>query len=151
MKKIISIFFISLVAIFSLVALPVHKTFATHQSDHDIDENGGGGAGGGSASAGTATAGIPTVKPEYLKNPIKVNSITDFIKTILDFVLKIGVPIVAFFIIYSGFQFVVARGNAEKLESAKRMFIYTLIGAAILMGAWVIAQIIGETISQIAK
>ena len=150
MKKTLSIFFLSLVALFSFIALPLDKTFAQHASDHDIDE-GGGGPGSGSASAGTATAGIPTIKAEYLKNPIKVNSITDFIKTILDFVLKIGVPIVAFFIIYSGFQFVVARGNAEKLESAKRMFIYTLIGAAILMGAWVIAQIIGETISQIAK
>lgn len=97
------------------------------------------------SSANSSTSG--TV--EFIKNPIKVNSIIDFIKAIIDVLIKIAIPIIALAIIYSGFLFVSARGNTEKLEAAKRTFIYTLLGAAILLGAWALAQIISETVSAI--
>jgi hypothetical protein len=85
----------------------------------------------------------------FLKNPLKVTSITDFIKALLDTVIKIAIPIIALAIIYSGFLFVSARGNGEKLETAKRTFIYTLAGAAILLGAWALATIVSDTVSAI--
>ena len=81
-----------------------------------------------------------------INNPISVNNINDFIKVILVGVIKIGIPIVALAIIYSGFLFVSAQGNPEKLKEAKRALMYTLIGAAILLGSWAIAQIISETV-----
>jgi hypothetical protein len=84
-----------------------------------------------------------------LENPIAVDSIGGLVEKILDIVLIIGVPIVAFFIIYSGFLFVTARGNPEGLEKAKTTFIYTLIGAALLLGAWVLAQGIADTINSL--
>ena len=79
-------------------------------------------------------------------NPINANTVNEFIKTILEGAIKIGIPIIALAIIYSGFLFVAARGNSEKLEKAKDALMYTLIGAAILLGAWTIAQVIAETI-----
>ena len=82
-------------------------------------------------------------------NPIKANTIGEFVEKILEIVVTIGVPIVAIFIIYSGFLFVQARGNSEKLKEAKNTFLYTIIGAAILLGAWVLAQAIGGTIEQL--
>jgi len=81
-----------------------------------------------------------------IENPIKVNNINDFIKTILTGVIKISIPIIALAIIYSGFLFVSARGNSEKLGEAKRALLYTAIGAAILLGSWAIAQIISNTV-----
>ena len=81
-----------------------------------------------------------------ITNPIKANTINDFIKQILVGVLKIGIPIIALAIIYSGFLFVSARGNSKELETAKKALMYSLIGAAILLGSWAIAQIISETI-----
>ena len=85
-----------------------------------------------------------------LENPIPaVTSIGGLVEKILDIVLIIGVPIIAFFIIYSGFLFVVARGNPEGLEKAKTTFIYTLIGGALLLGAWVLAQGIADTINSL--
>jgi len=81
-----------------------------------------------------------------IKNPIKVNNINDFIKTILEGVIKISIPIIALAIIYSGFLFVSARGNTEKLGKAKDALLYTCIGAAILLGSWAIAQIISNTV-----
>ena len=71
------------------------------------------------------------------------------IKTILEGVVKIGMPIIALAIIYAGFLFVAARGNTEKLTKAKDSLLYTLIGAALLLGAWTIAQLISDTVLQI--
>lgn len=81
-------------------------------------------------------------------NPLssKVNSVPAFIKILLVDLLKIGIPIIALAIIYCGFLFVAARGNTEKLTKAKDALLYTLIGAAILLGSWAIAQLISETV-----
>ena len=53
---------------------------------------------------------------------------------------------VALAIIYCGFLFVSARGNTEKLTKAKEALLYTVIGAAILLGSWAIAIMISETV-----
>ncbi|MFA6274163.1 MAG: TrbC/VirB2 family protein [Candidatus Paceibacterota bacterium] len=81
-----------------------------------------------------------------IENPISVNNVNSFIKTILIGVLKIGMPIVALAIIYCGFLFVQARGKPKEIETAKRALVYTLIGAALLLGAWAIAQLISDTV-----
>jgi hypothetical protein len=79
-------------------------------------------------------------------NPISQNSFEGFIKTLLEGVLKVGIPVVALAIIYCGFLFVEARGKPEKLTKAKSALLYTLIGAAILLGSWAIAQLISNTV-----
>jgi hypothetical protein len=80
-------------------------------------------------------------------NPIPgTDSVYALIKILLHGVLIIGMPIVALAIIYCGFLFVAARGKPNEIEKAKSSFIYTLVGAAILMGAWAIAQIITNTV-----
>lgn len=80
-------------------------------------------------------------------NPIPaVGTLPDLIRIILEGLLKIGIPIVALAIIYAGFLFVAARGNPEKLETAKQTLLYTIIGAAILLGSWGIAKMISTTI-----
>jgi hypothetical protein len=80
-------------------------------------------------------------------NPIpSITSIPGLIQTILTGVLKIGIPIVALAIIYCGFLFVAARGNEKKLTEAKDALLYTIIGAAILLGSWAIAQMISSTV-----
>lgn len=86
-----------------------------------------------------------------IKNPLgnSVTTIPQFIERGLNLALMVGVPIVALAIIYSGFLFVMARGNTEKLGEAKDTLMYTLIGAALLLGSWVIAQAIQGTITDI--
>jgi hypothetical protein len=81
-----------------------------------------------------------------ITNPISQTSINGFILVILQGVIKIGIPIVALAIIYSGFLFVAAQGKPEKLKEAKNALVYSLIGAAILIGSWAIAQLISNTI-----
>jgi hypothetical protein len=63
--------------------------------------------------------------------------------------VKIAVPIITVFIVYSGFLFVTAQGNQAKLETAKRNFLYSVLGALLILAAWVLAQIIGSTVSEL--
>ena len=85
-------------------------------------------------------------------NPLQTTStIPVLIHNVLIAALQIGIPIVALAIIYSGFLFVFARGNSEKLTKAKDTLLYTLIGAAILLGAWAIALMIQSTITSLAS
>lgn len=81
-----------------------------------------------------------------IKNPISYNTINDFIKAILEGVIKIGIPIIALAIIYSGFLFVFAQGNEGELTKAKNALLYSLVGATLLLGAWALAQLISETV-----
>ena len=88
-----------------------------------------------------------------INNPLsdKIDSIPKLIAEILQIVLIVGVPIVALAIIYTGFLFVTAQGNPEKLKTAKSMLKGTLIGAVLLLGSWVIANAIGATIADISS
>jgi len=86
-----------------------------------------------------------------IENPLgpKLTSLPAFIEAILNIVLIIGVPIVTLAIIYAGFLFVQAQGNTEKITKAKMTLLYTIIGAALLLGAFVVANAIKGTVDDI--
>lgn len=80
-------------------------------------------------------------------NPVPgITSIPNLIQTILEGALRIGIPIVALAIIYCGFLFVFARGKPEALTKAKDALLWTIVGAAILLGSWAIAKMISATV-----
>lgn len=108
------------------------------------------------------STGINNIKPDStggnginiktgINNPLssELDTIPKFIEKILEIVLLIGVPIVTLAIIYSGFLFVTASGNSEKLKKAKQTLLYTLIGAALLLGSFVISKAIVGTVEEI--
>jgi hypothetical protein len=84
-----------------------------------------------------------------LSNPIGQSDIVSFITNVLNGIIKIGIPVVALAIIYCGFLFVAARGNSEKLTKAKEALFYTLIGAAILLGAMALAHLVSDTVTSL--
>jgi hypothetical protein len=88
--------------------------------------------------------GIVNPIPEY-------NDIPSFIEAIINIVLIVGVPIVTLAIIYAGFLFVTAQGNETRLTKAKNTLLYTIIGAALLLGAFVLAEAIKGTVDEIKK
>ena len=77
-----------------------------------------------------------------IDNPLKAETIGELITTIADFAVTIGLPIAIIFIVYSGFLFVSARGNEKKLETAKEGFKWSIIGAALIVGADFLARAI---------
>jgi len=84
-----------------------------------------------------------------IKNPLSAGTLFCFLKDILDVFLTIGVIVAVLFMVYAGFLFVTARGNEAQLGTAKKAFLGAVIGTAIIMGVWVIAQAIVGTINAI--
>jgi len=84
-----------------------------------------------------------------LKNPTSFSTIQDFIAAFLKGIVEISLPILTLFIVYAGFLFVSARGNQSKLETAKENFVYVIIGAILILGAWILATLIGATVTQV--
>jgi hypothetical protein len=85
-----------------------------------------------------------------LKNPLKVDSIQGAIQLFMNTVVKVVIPFIIVFFIFAGFKFILARGNPTELETAKKMFFYTLIGALLIFGAWAITNAIVGTINSIS-
>ncbi len=98
-----------------------------------------------------ALAQVPPAQESSGKiiNPIEVDTFDGVIGIFLEGALKLGIPVVAIAIIYCGFLFVSARGNPESITKAKDALLYTLIGAAILIGAMAIAKMISNTVTSI--
>ena len=86
-----------------------------------------------------------------ISNPLKnICSFPQFIQAVFErIVLPLGLSIAVLFIIYSGFLFVVAQGNETKLARAKSAFFWSVIGTAVLLGSWVIATLIENTINEL--
>jgi len=85
--------------------------------------------------------------PAELRNPLRVNTITELLAAILNIVIVLAVPVIVFFIIYAGFLYVTARGNAQQVEQATRSLTYAIIGGVLVLGAVAIAQIISNLVS----
>lgn len=80
-----------------------------------------------------------TAESTSIENPIGANTFLQLVEAIASAVTAVGIPLVAIFLMWSGFLFVSARGNEEQLKKAKTTFSWALIGGAVLIGARVLA------------
>ena len=94
-------------------------------------------------SPGTQPPGSIGCDPKTsLCNPIQAESFTEVIRRVANIAALIGLPIVVIMIIWTGAQFVFAGGDEKKLTAAKQSFFWTIIGALLVLGAFVIAAAI---------
>src|SRR3989344_1903431 len=84
-----------------------------------------------------------------LKNPLNCSSIPEFLAGALKALAMIALPIITLFLVISGFLFITAQGNEQKLAKAKLNFLYVVIGAPLILAAWVIATLIAGTVNQL--
>lgn len=84
-----------------------------------------------------------------IKNPLKVDTIEGAIKLFMDAVLRIALPFIVIFFIWSGVSFILARGKKDALDKAKKMFWYTILGTLLILGAWTITNIIIGTVNSV--
>ncbi|HXK38784.1 MAG TPA: hypothetical protein VJ043_01705 [Candidatus Paceibacterota bacterium] len=87
-------------------------------------------------------------KFENILNPA-FSTVPDFIAGVLEAVVIIALPIITLFFVVSGFMFLFAQGKPGELDKAKKNFMYVVIGALLIMGAWVIATLIAGTVTQL--
>ena len=86
------------------------------------------------------------VEAGVLTNIISSESAMQFLKSILGGIMYMSIPIIGLALVYSGLMFVLARGNSDKIGIAIRNFTYIIIGIALILGSYMIAGIVYNTI-----
>lgn len=93
-----------------------------------------------------------------LKNPLgtscnsaNTDCLMNFLNKILAFVIKIGTVVVILMLVFVGYKFVAAQGAPGKIEEARTMLLWTVIGALVLLGAQAISSAIQATVTAISS
>jgi hypothetical protein len=106
-------------------------------------------------SGDTTGTGVRTTNVSYnitIDNPFKSKTIPALVESIIkEILIPIGAVVAVVMIIFSGFLFVTAQGNETQITKAKESLKWALIGSAILLGAWVISEVIQGTINELKK
>lgn len=104
--------------------------------------------GGGGSTGGTGGGGSTGVSVD-IPNPFSGgDSLFALMKTIIDkVILPIGGVLAVLAFIYSGFLYVMAQGNESKIKEAHQALLWTSIGTAVLLGSWVLASVVCNTIA----
>jgi fucose 4-O-acetylase-like acetyltransferase len=101
-----------------------------------------------SASSVQAGGSPPAIDQVTLENPLNnINSIDALLVAILNIVMILMVPVIVFFIIYAGFKYVMAQGNASQVEEATRALTYAVIGGVLILAALAITEIIRNVVT----
>jgi len=81
-----------------------------------------------------------------LKNPLKSQSIEEFLLKIIDVLLVFALPIIVLYIMYAGYLFVTAQGDSGQISTARSALLWAVVGGVIVLGARVIVAVIQGTI-----
>ena len=104
---------------------------------------------GGNPPGGVSPGGNPG--SGGLTNPLKdIDTLPQFLNAILGGIVQIGTIVLIMMLVYVGFLFVAARGNAEKIQGAKSALLWTVIGGLILLGATAIQLVIEGTVNSLS-
>ncbi|MEK7118691.1 MAG: hypothetical protein AAB869_03710 [Patescibacteria group bacterium] len=74
-------------------------------------------------------------------------TLQDFVYILIDIVQWVAIPMLVLAIIYAGFILVSAGGDPAQITKGKLWVLSTLVGAAIILGARVIADVVFGTAS----
>jgi Type IV secretion system pilin len=145
MKNFFSIFAIIFTLIFTLVPVVFAQTGGSTITPP---------TGGSNIPPPTGGSTIPPANVIKLQNPLNggANDLYSFIKFVVDkVIIPVGGVVAVLYIMYSGFQLVIAQGDMKKIEQARRGFFWAVIGTVVLLGAWAISTGIQATIEQVTR
>lgn len=83
--------------------------------------------------AGVETGPVDSGEALKLKNPLGTENIIDVINSVLNYLIYISVPILAFFILWGGFQILTARDDPEKVKNGRKTIQWAVLGFAIIL------------------
>ncbi len=99
-----------------------------------------------SSSSQTTSLKIP--------NPLKdkTGTLMSLLGSVLDnIVMPIAAVAVVMWIIWAGFQYVLAQGKPAEIEKAHQRLLWSLVGGGILLGAAAIAKVVQTTIETLVN
>lgn len=108
---------------------------------------------GSQASPLGQNAGSQSAIPsgQTIANPLKYDTLDALLSAVLKAAIQIGSIVLTLALVWVGFKFVAARGNEEKIRSARTALMWTVIGGLILLGATAIQSVITSTVGSITS
>lgn len=85
-----------------------------------------------------------SVRAIEIKNPLEYGTFEELIYAIINFIFTIALVLAPLFIIIGGFYFVTATDEPARIETGKRIILYTLIGLLVILLAKGIITLIKE-------
>lgn len=76
-----------------------------------------------------------------IENPLKANSFYELLNSIIDLLYYLAIPTTALMIIIAGFFFIFAQGDPTKIETAKTILKWALLGFLIILLAKGLVQL----------
>lgn len=73
-----------------------------------------------------------------------VTKIETFIKSIIQILVTIAGLVSAGFFVWGGFGYITSSGNPEMLDRSKKTILYSAIGLAVVLGAFVLTNIVTD-------
>ncbi|MDO8657587.1 MAG: pilin [Candidatus Levybacteria bacterium] len=84
-----------------------------------------------------------TASPAYAQSA-DISKVTNFIQNIIQIFVTIAGLVATGFMVVGGFRYMTSSGNPEALDGAKKTVLYSAIGLAIVIGAFVISKIVTD-------
>ena len=85
-----------------------------------------------------------------LNNPLgDTADIPSFIQKDLEGLVLLLTPVIVVMFLWTGFLFIKSEGNPEQLKTAKAALMYTIIGAALVLGAKGFSLVIASTVANL--
>lgn len=73
-----------------------------------------------------------------------VTKVQNFVQNIIQVLVTLAGLIAAGFFVVGGFSYITSSGNPEKLDRAKQTIMYSGLGLAIALGAFVVTNIVSD-------
>jgi len=86
-----------------------------------------------------------------LCNPLGYDSLTEFLRRILQLIVQIGFPVIVLYIVFIGFKFITAEGKPDKLKEVQSLFFWAIIGALVVLGAEALSLAIQATVNDLQR
>ena len=73
-----------------------------------------------------------------------VSQIQTFIESIIQVMITLAGLVAVGFFVYGGFGYITSSGNPESLDRSKKTILYSAIGLAIVLGAFVLTSVVTQ-------
>ena len=87
---------------------------------------------------------LMVVSPVFAQTTGGVTQIQSFIQSVIDVMITLAGAVAVGFFVWGGFGYITSSGNPEKLDQSKKTVLYSGIGLAIVLGAFVLSSIVTQ-------
>lgn len=85
-----------------------------------------------------------TLAHPVLADTAGVSQIQTFIQSVIQVLVTVAGLLAAGFLVWGGIGYITSSGNPESLDRSKKTILYSAIGLAIVLGAFVISNIVSQ-------